>query len=110
MTTPSKNHTMSKFFAKLLVRLFILLLLFSFAPFLVESNAAAKLGDVYLYIENKWALVFPAMLFFGFITLLVLTLRAKYTDTDFNWMLSLNAVILIIYLIMLYIRVFPMIF
>lgn len=108
--TPSKNHTISKLAAKTLVRLFILLLLFAFAPAILERETADPLNRVFLYIENKWALLFPGLLFVSFLTLLILTLRHKYQKTDLNWMLSLNSTLLIIYVIMLYSRIYPIIF
>ena len=110
MTTLPKNHTISKFAAKTLVRLFILLLLFAFAPAILERESTASLSQTFLYIKNKWALLFPGLLFVSFLTLLILTLRHKYQKTDLNWMLSLNAVLLIIYVIMLYSRIYPLIF
>lgn len=110
MAIQSKNHTISQFSAKLLVRLFILLLLFAFAPVVLEQEATRSYSETFVYIENKWALVFPALLFASFLVLLILTLRHKYQKTDLNWMLSLNTALLIIYIIMVYIRLFPVIF
>lgn len=106
----SKNHTISKFTVKLLVRLFILLLLFAFAPFIFEKKTVRPLGEIFLYIENKWAFIFPGLLFLSFLILLILTLRSRYQKTDLNWMLSLNTALLVIYLIMLYVKLYPMIF
>ncbi|GGG83654.1 hypothetical protein GCM10007415_15910 [Parapedobacter pyrenivorans] len=110
MTTLSKNHTISKFAAKTLVRLFMLLLLFAFAPVILEKETVGPLSQTFVYIKNKWALLFPGLLFASFLTLLILTLRHKYQKTDLNWMLSLNSALLIIYLIMLYSRIYPIIF
>lgn len=110
MATQSKNHTISQFTAKLLIRLFILLLLFAFAPIVLEDRTTLSYSDTFIYLENKWALVFPGLLFASFIALLILTLRHKYRKTDLNWMLSLNTVLLIIYVVMLYVRIFPVIF
>ena len=110
MTIPSKNHTISKFIVKLLIRLFFLMLLFAFAPFVLEKETVVSLEQTYLYITNKWAFIFPGLLFLSFLTLLVLTLRHKYQKTDLNWMLSLNTVLLVVYLIMLYARLYPIIF
>ncbi|SEL61939.1 hypothetical protein [Parapedobacter koreensis] len=108
--TSSKNHTISKFIAKLLVRLFILLLLFAFAPVILEQETIRPLGQTFVYIENKWAFIFPGLLFLSFLVLLIITLRSRYQKTDLNWMLSLNAFLLIIYVIMLYARLYPLIF
>ncbi|SFB91119.1 hypothetical protein SAMN05421747_10251 [Parapedobacter composti] len=110
MTLPSKNHTTSKFVAKLLVRLFMLLLLFSFAPFILEQETIRPLSQTFVYITNKWAFIFPGLLFVSFLALLILTLRNKYRHIDINWMLSLNTALLIGYLIMLYVKIYPLIF
>ncbi len=110
MTIPSKNHTISKFVAKLLVRLFMLLLLFAFAPAILETKMARPLSSTFVYIQNKWAFIFPGILFLSFLTLLIVTLRHKYQKTDLNWMLSLNTGLLIAYVIMLYAKLYPLIF
>lgn len=110
MAIHSKNHTISQFTAKLLVRLFIFLLLFAFAPVVLEQETTRTYSETFVYIENKWALIFPGLLFVSFLALLILTLRYKYRKTDLNWMLSLNTALLIIYVAMLYIRLYPIIF
>ena len=110
MAIQSKNHTISQFTAKLLVRLFILLLLFAFAPVVLEQETTRSYGETFVYIENKWALIFPGLLFASFLVLLFLTLRHKYQKTDLNWMLSLNTALLIIYITMVYVRLYPIIF
>ncbi|WP_257668453.1 hypothetical protein [Parapedobacter tibetensis] len=110
MTFPSKNHTISKFTVKLLIRLFILLLLFAFAPFILEKETVKPMEQTFLYITNKWALVFPALLFLSFLVLLFLTLRNKYQKTDLNWMLSLNTALLVMYVILVYVRLYPILF
>lgn len=110
MAIQSKNHTISQFAAKLLVRLFILLLLFAFAPIVLEQRTKRSYRETFVYIENKWALIFPGLLFLSFLGLLILTLRHKYQKTDLNWMLSLNTTLLIVYIIMVYVRLYPIIF
>ncbi len=101
---------MSKFFAKLLLRLFILLLLFSLAPFFIQHGLDARLQHIYISLPNKWALIFPVLLFLAFLTLLIITLRTKYKYTDLNWMFVLNTLILVIYLVLVYVRLLPIIF
>src|SRR5690606_29412613 len=110
MAIQSKNHTISQFAAKLLVRLFILLLLFAFAPVVLEKETTRSYSETFVYIENKWALLFPCLLFLSFLVLLFLTLRHKYQKTDLNWMLSLNTVLLIVYITLVYVRLYPIIF
>lgn len=106
----SKNHTISKFVSKLLVRLFILILAAAVIPVFVDDEIGAKMETTYVYIENKWVFVFPLILFLSFLTLLILTGRARHEKTDLNWMLSLNTLLLIVYVIMLFIRLAPLIY
>ena len=106
----SKNHTTSKFVSKLLVRLFILLLAAGIVPMFPDKQIAAKMEATYVYIENKWVFIFPLILFLSFLTLLILTGRTKHQKTDLNWMLALNTLLLIIYVIMLFIRLAPVIY
>lgn len=110
MKSVSKNHTTSKFVSKLLVRVFILLLAAALAPVFIDNQIAAKLQTTYIYIENKWVFIFPLILFLSFLTLLILTGRAKHEKTDLNWMLSLNTLLLIIYVVMLFLRLYPIIY
>jgi cytochrome bd-type quinol oxidase subunit 2 len=107
ITKRTKNHTISKFISKLLTRLFMLLLGLSVAPFLINKDLASRLETTYIYIENKWVFVFPAVLFLSFLTLLVLTGRARHEKEDLNWMLSLNTLLLIVYVILLYVKLYP---
>lgn len=105
-----KNHTTSKFVAKTLVRFFLLVLALAFTPLFMGEDTSGSLQNVYLYITNRWALIFPALLLLIFIVLLILALRQQYTKVDINWMLSLNALLLIIYLLLLYSRIYPYVF
>jgi len=105
-----KDLTTSKFISKLLVRLFMLILAAAIAPMFVDKQIAARMETTYVYIENKWVFIFPLILFLSFLTLLVLTGRAKHEKTDLNWMLSLNTLLLIIYVVMLFVRLFPVIY
>lgn len=101
---------MSKFFAKLLLRLFILLLLFSLTPFFIGQGLDGRLHHIFINLPNKWALIFPAILFLSFLTLLIITLRTKYKYTDINWMFVLNSTILVVYLVLVYVRILPLVF
>lgn len=82
----------------------------SIVPFIMDKESADSLNRTYLYITNKWMLIFPFLLFLSFIVLLAITLKHKYMKFDLNWMLTLNAALLIIYIVMLYVRVFPLVF
>lgn len=106
----SKNHTTSKIIAKALVRVFLLVLVLAFTPLFMGEETSNSLQNVYVYIENRWALVFPALLLLIFLVLLVLAVRQRYSKTDINWMLSLNAALLIVYLVLLYSRIYPYVF
>lgn len=110
MSIVSKNYTISKFSAKLLSRLFFLLLLFSFAPRVMGEDTLHPFQTLYFYMTHKWAVIFPGILFLSFVVLFVLVAKNKYRMVDMNWMLSLNAALLIGYLLVLYIRLYPVIF
>ncbi len=110
MKSVTKNHTTSKFIAKLLVRVFVLLLAAFVAPIFVDKQLATKMETTYIYIENKWVFIFPFILLLSFLTLIILAGRTKFTKTDLNWMLSLNSVLLIIYIVMLFLRLYPMMY
>jgi len=104
MKQENKKIKLSKLAAKTAVRIFVIILFFGLFPFVTGNNT--HLDSTHLYIENKWTLVFPAILFIGFTTLLVLCMKKKYQEPDLNWLLVLNTVILLTYLIMLYSRIF----
>lgn len=106
MNEHSKNHTTSKLVAKVLLRLFIIILGLAAFPFL--SGKSQQLDKSYVYFEHKWFLVFPFLLFTIFVILLITMLKEKYKKTDINWLFSLSALMLIGYLIMLYTRIYPM--
>ncbi|WP_270089382.1 hypothetical protein [Sphingobacterium sp. SYP-B4668] len=105
MNEQSKNHTISKVIAKILLRLFVIILALAFIPLLSDNKA--QLQNTYLYFENKWVLIFPLLLFVIFVTLLFTMLKNKYTKTEVNWLFSLSTIMLSIYLLMLYSRIYP---
>lgn len=108
MQQESKNQKISRTAAKTAVRIFIIILFMGILPFISGQDQPweAKLANAHLVIPNKWTLVFPAILFVGFLILTILCMKNKYRQTDINWLLVLNAVILITYLVMLYSRIF----
>lgn len=107
MKQENRKIKLSKVAAKTAVRIFIIILFFGLFPFIAGHQPwDDKLSSTHLYIPNKWTLVFPAILFIGFTTLLVLCMKKKYQEPDINWLLVLNTVILLTYLIMLYSRIF----
>lgn len=106
MNEQSKNHTISKVVAKILLRLFVIILGLAFIPLL--SGNEKQLQNTYLYFENKWVLIFPILLFIIFVTLLFTMLKSKYSKIEINWLFSLSTIMLSIYLLMLYSRIYPM--
>jgi sterol desaturase/sphingolipid hydroxylase (fatty acid hydroxylase superfamily) len=108
MQQVSKNQKISKTAAKTAIRIFIIILFMGILPLVSGQNQPwdQRLADAHLVITNKWTLVFPAVLFLGFLSLTILCMKNKYSQPDVNWLLVLNAVILITYLVMLYSRIY----
>ncbi|TWR27866.1 hypothetical protein FPZ42_01240 [Mucilaginibacter achroorhodeus] len=96
----------SKLAAKIVTKLFLVLLMAALAFLLNENN---KLDHVYLDGKQIWAFVPPILLILGFITLLVICVRQKYSKPDMNWLLVVNTVVLMAYGITLFIRIHDMI-
>ncbi len=93
----------SKAAAKILVRLFFILILIALLPFL--TGDAGGLKHVYLNTDNKLALAAPILLLISFIILLVICTRARYEEADLNWVLIINILILMAYGITVFIRI-----
>jgi len=97
----------SRFAAKLVTRLFLLLLLFAAIPlFQVHSD---KFSHLYFITSHKWVWVFPILLVGAFITLLVGCVVQKYSKPDWNWLLVVNTVVLMAYCATLYVRVLELV-
>ena len=97
----------SQIAAKIVVRIFFILLLIALVPFI--KGDAAKLQHLYLMPNNVLTLAFPILLILGFIFLLVVCAIKKYSKQDLNWLLVINTVVLIAYAVTLYIRIFQLI-
>jgi hypothetical protein len=112
MQQESKNQKISKIAAKTAIRIFIIILFMGILPFVAGQDQpwGDKLANAHLVLPNKWTLVYPAVLFLGFLALTILCLKNKYKQTDINWLLVLNAVILITYLVLLYSRIYKALF
>ncbi|SFE66624.1 hypothetical protein SAMN05518672_1097 [Chitinophaga sp. CF118] len=107
MKQENKNIKISRMAAKTAIKIFIIILFFGILPFIGGHQPwDARVETTHLYIPNKWTLVFPAILFLGFLSLLIICMKKKYQEPDFNWLLVFNILILIIYLVMLYSRIF----
>ena len=105
MNNSSKNHTTSKVIAKTIQRIvFIVMILgvaFSF------SKDAKLLDNISVYFPHKWAIFAPITLFLIFLTLRFLMMKEKYMRIDYNWLFSLAGGFLLIYIILLYARIYP---
>jgi cytochrome bd-type quinol oxidase subunit 2 len=98
----------SQIVTKIVVRLFFSLMLIALAPpFLMGDKS--KLSKIYLTFRHPWQMIFPAILIFAFITLLIICSRKKYKEPDLNWLLVLNTFILIVYGVAIYVRVLHLI-
>lgn len=102
----SKNHTISKIVAKTMLRLFFLLL--AFAAYLYFSIDKFVMENMKVSFPHQWAFLFPMVLLVIEIGLLFLMLKQKYSKSDINWLFSLNSLLLNIYLILLYTRIYPL--
>jgi len=106
MNMTSKNHTISKIVAKAILRIVMIILIIGIAYSF--SKDANLLKNISLYFPHKWAIFAPISLFIIFIILMLMMLREKYKRTDFNWLFSLAGGFLVIYLMMLFSRIYPL--
>lgn len=107
MKQENRSLKISQVAAKTAIRIFIIILFFGVLPFIAGHQPwDSKLETTHLVIPNKWTLIYPAILFLGFLTLVIITRKKKYQEQDINWLLVLNTVILLAYLVLLYSRIF----
>ncbi|MDB5112394.1 MAG: hypothetical protein JWR67_3508 [Mucilaginibacter sp.] len=97
----------SQIAAKVVVRLFFILLLIAVVPFMQGDDH--KLQNLYFTTTHKWIFIFPCILILGFISLLVICTIKKYRELDLNLLLILNTLILLAYGVTLYIRVWHLV-
>ncbi|MBD1392421.1 hypothetical protein [Mucilaginibacter glaciei] len=97
----------SQIAAKVVVRVFFILMLMALIPFL--QGDGDKLSHLYLMPKNIWTLAFPILLILGFIALLIICAIKKYKHQDLNWLLVINTVVLIAYTATVYIRIYQLI-
>jgi hypothetical protein len=93
----------SRFAAKLVSRLFFLLLLFALIPLFTVDRS--KLSHLYFVTSHKWIWVFPCILVGSFITLFAGCTIHRYSKPDWNWLLVINTIVLLAYCVSLYIQV-----
>lgn len=109
MIETSKNHTISKIVAKSLLRIFVLLLALASVPVFSNKGTQSNLDAKHVAFPNEMAVVAPALLFIIFVVLLIVMLKNKYLRIDINWQFSLCTIFLLVYLILLYSRIYPLI-
>lgn len=108
MQQESKSQKISKIAAKTALRIFVIILAMGLLPLIAGRGESweAKMVTGHLVFPSKWTLVYPAILFIGFLSLAIICIKNKYRQTDINWLLVLNSVILIAYLVILYTRIY----
>lgn len=94
----------SQIAAKIVVRVFFILLLAALVPYFAGDNA--KLRHFNFVVVHTWTLIFPALLICGFIALLITCAVKKYKVADLNWLLVVNTLVLIAYGVAVFIRVY----
>lgn len=99
-----KNHTISKFAAKAALRLNLIIMATPVFLYFTQKKTDV-LGQV--SFPNKLALIAPIMLLITFTGLLIGVLKNKYQRIDLNWLFVLCSLFLMLYLILLYVRIFP---
>ncbi|WP_295767245.1 hypothetical protein [uncultured Mucilaginibacter sp.] len=94
-----------KFLAKFITRLVFILLLF--VGYLLIQNQG-KLHNAG-YIKLQWQLIFPLVLILSFIGLFITAAIKKFNQGDLNLLLIVNSVMLIIYGMAIFFRIYAMI-
>jgi hypothetical protein len=93
---------LSKFFAKLMVRIFFILILAAGVGVWQGGDKLKHLGYINLL---QWRMIFPALLIGGFIALVLAASIKKYNNMELNWLLVVNTLMLIIYAMAIFMKV-----
>jgi hypothetical protein len=93
---------LSKFFAKLMLRLVFILLLAAAVGVTQNQGKLQQLGSINLL---QWQLIFPVLLMAGFVGLLITCALKKFNVIDLNWLLVVNSLMLIIYGMAVFIKI-----
>ncbi|MFD1255686.1 hypothetical protein ACFQ3S_02655 [Mucilaginibacter terrae] len=93
---------LSKFFAKLMVRMFFILILAAGVGVWQGGDKLKHLGYINLF---QWRMIFPALLISGFIGLLLTASIKKYNNMELNWLLVVNTLMLIIYAMAIFMKI-----
>lgn len=101
-----KNHTISMVVAKSILRLFFVLMVIILAFY--ASQDRSKLENTTVVFQNKWLIIFPVLLFLTFLGFLIAVLKNKYQRTELNWLFSLNGLFVLVYIGLLFSRIYPL--
>jgi hypothetical protein len=93
---------LSKFFAKLMTRLFFILILAAGVGVWQGGDRLKNLGYINLL---QWRMIYPLLLICGFIGLVIAASIKKYNNVELNWLLVVNTLMLIIYGMAIFIRI-----
>lgn len=102
----SKNHSISKKIAKSSLWISIAVLVYPIVLYYTELKQQ-DIANTFNF-PNKIGLISPVLLFIIYLGLLIKMLQEKYSKTDLNLLFTLSALILSVYLIMLYSRIFAL--
>ncbi len=92
--------------AKSVSRLFLLFVLLA-GVFLFRSDTS-KLEHLYIVTKSRWLFFFPILLIGGFVYFFTRCTIKKYTEPDSNWLLVINTLVLMIYCVTLFARVYEL--
>jgi hypothetical protein len=92
--------------AKVVTRLFLLLLVLAVVP-LFQADSS-RLQNLYIVSSSKWLFIFPIILIGGFVYFLVRCTIKKYSEPDSNWLLVINTLILMAYCATIFMRVYQL--
>jgi len=97
----------SQIVAKAVVRFFFLALVLATIP-LFQADGD-KLHHLYIVANNKWLFFFPILLMVAFLYFFIRCNMKKYTETEMNWVLVVNTIVLMAYGATIFIRVYELI-
>ncbi|WP_345950955.1 MULTISPECIES: hypothetical protein [unclassified Mucilaginibacter] len=93
---------LSKFLAKLVIRLVFILLLAAGFGIMQNTGKLQQLGYINLL---QWQLIFPVLLLGGFVGLMITAAVKKFNVQELNWLLVVNAVMVIAYGVAVFIQI-----
>ncbi|MDT3404592.1 hypothetical protein [Mucilaginibacter terrae] len=94
-----------KYIAKFITRLVLILLLFVGYLLIQYREKMHNLG----FIKLQWQLIFPVVLILSFLGLFITAAIKKYNQGDLNLLLIVNSVMLIIYGMAIFFRIYALI-